>query len=708
MHEPENRVSNNVGPVSGNAKVLQGRNIYVTVRGGDGEGDAPGYDLPAPPAMVDREEPLRAALEAIDRGRDHATLLYLIAGPGQGSSALGLKIMHESWAAYGERFSDRYHHADLSRNDVLFAIAEELRRKGVPENQIPAVPEKRLRALRERLEWNRPTAVLVDSPRTPSEIVPFAATSPGSVVVALIKGEFDFDTLTLEEQRILEHVEQRVIPLRPLSEDHARDLFCRRASVEMRTRQDEAMVDRFVRAADGDTVFLNAYARRVLAASFQHEDALARVYAEVFPDARDEAPATDAWVPEGLRELVGVLARLPDADFGTDLLRRLTGRSADGLVSDLEELVRSGVLHALRSGPRTPGDRYFFASGSLRRSPSFHMKGSMDEITTTLRHYAELGYAAHRAIFPDRWLQIELDGDTAFPAGTDRARSFATADEAGRALEAERGALIAVITHAVLHGYHAEAAELCEVLWPFWFTRGFFGDIGDTHPAVLRGSAGRPAAPPARLSRIHAQCSVAFRRERHLTEARSDAERALELAEGAHPLVLLTAQEAHGDAHAALGNRARARDSFEQARQSALAVDPVDERALYIAERKLADLLLDGADPDLREAAELLDHARSLLPEGDDQNQGRTHTVTARLRARAGDTAAALVEYDWAIERHGRLDDRRRMADNHLERADHAPEGPRPDLERALALYGEVGADDKVREVRERLDALDR
>ncbi|MBE3002132.1 hypothetical protein IDM40_26030 [Nocardiopsis sp. HNM0947] len=716
MHEPENRVSNNVGTVSGDGTVLQAMHMNVTMQGGDGkcDGDAPGYDLPAPPAMVDREEPLRAALEAIDRGRDHATLLYLIAGPGQGSSALGLKIMHESRAAHGSRFSGRYHHADLSRNDVLFAIAEELRRKGVPENRIPAVPEERLRALRERPQWSRPTAVLVDSPRTPSEIVPFAATSPGSVVVVLIKGEFDLDTLTPEEQKVLEHVEQRIIRLRSLPEHHARDLFCRRASVETRTPQDAAMVDRFVREADGDTVLLNAYARRVMAASFRHEDALARVHGEVFPDAGDGAPAADAWVTEGLRDLVGLLARLPDADFGTDLLCRMTRRSADGLVPDLEELVRGGVLHVLRSGPRTPGDRYFFASGRLRRSPSFHMKGNMDEITTTLTHYAELGYAAHHAIFSDRWLQIELDGDTAFPAGTDRARSFANADEAGQALEAERGALIAVITHAVLHGHHAEAAELCEVLWPFWFTRGFFGDIGDTHPALLRAAGAAAVVPPARLSRIHAQCSIAFRRENHLAEARRDAERALELAEGANPLVRLTAQEAHGDALLAFGDRGRARDSFEQARQSAREVDPFDGRALHIAERKLAELLLGDADTDadadtdtdLRGVAELLDHARSLLAEGDHQNHGRTHTVTARLRAREGDIAAALGEYDRAIERHGRLNDRRRMADNHLERADHAPEGPRADLERAVALYGEAGVDDKVRAVRERLEAL--
>lgn len=325
MHEPENRVSNTVGRVSGEATVLQARNMYLTMR--DDHGGAPGYDLPAPPAMVDREEPLRAALEAIDHGHDHATLLYLIADPGRGSSALGLKILHESWAAHSSRFSGRFHHADLSRDDVLVAIAEELRRQGVPEDEIPAVPEKRLRALRERFQWNRPTAVLVDSPRTPSEILPFAATGPGSVVVVVVKGEFDLDTLSPEERRILAHVEERVIRLRSLAEHDARDLFCRRASVEPRTPRDEAMVDRFVRAADGDTVLLTAYARRVMTASFRHEDALARVHGEVFPDAREEAPDADAWVPEGLRGLVGQLARLPDADFGTDLLCRLTGRS---------------------------------------------------------------------------------------------------------------------------------------------------------------------------------------------------------------------------------------------------------------------------------------------------------------------------------------------------------------------------------------------
>lgn len=550
-----------------------------------------------------------------------AVLLFVHSEPGGGGSAFGRKALHNAYARDSRRFPGGVHFADLGRHDTLGAVTEMLRHMGVSDGDIPASRAARAAALRTHPAWSKPVAVLLDSPRTFSEVLPFVATSPGSVTVVVTSAEFDPRTLTPEEDTLLQGLSRSVIHLGDLGPRHARALFHQISGLVPRTRRERAMVAEFVSAAGHRPDRLAAYANAVWQESFIDGNGLARAHADLLgPGARDGEVSPAVMIlralPQDLRDLAHEVARLPDTDVGPEVVAALGRGHGRELVSALETLVERRVLGRVTEPTEWTGPRYAFRSPALHRALALRAEEPMDDLTAVLDHYAAIAHAGHRALAPQRWTQFDLDGDSAFDDAVRTARSFEEADEARTVLSAERRALNSVLARTVEAGRLREVAELCELLWPYWFTEGMFADVADTHEMVLRAARGGPHVNPARLSRLSVQSSIAHRRDLDLTGARVHADRTVEFAEGAAPQVRASAHEADGDVSEA---------------------------------------------------------------------EGRV---------------------DRAIARHGLLHDRRRMGDNHVLRADHAPEGPRADLERALALYREAGADRDASSVQRRLDAL--
>ncbi|PWV54749.1 M48 family metallopeptidase [Nocardiopsis sp. L17-MgMaSL7] len=711
---PRNSTTNSVRDVSGTA--IMGDHLTINlVDSACGESAEHAFGLLAPPRFVDRNDPLTKARRALEERRGTSTVLTVYApGQGGGTTAFGLKLLYDSFERDRRRFPGGYYFVDLSREDPGVAVAQFLRLMGVQEADVPATPERRWEMLHRSARWRSGVAVMVDAPRSITEALPFFATSPGSLTVVTGSHRFDLRTLGREDLRRIRHVDWEDVTLEGLSDADATTMFLQQAKVAVEGERDRAMVSDFVSAARGNPGLVADYAFDVVTERlFRSEDGdpLAAAHRRTFGAAailghqpRDRGDF--AGLTGDQRALAVLLAQHPDSDFGVDLAVSLLHPGTDPVEARarLDVLVERGVLH------RTTGEgslRYRFTTRSMRTTFPPDPEQAMDTPERVLAHYYAIAYAAHRRLMPGRWLQRDLDGRSAFPEGARSARSFATVGEARRALYVERRTLVRVVLDAVRAGHHAMAAELCEVLWPFWFLSGYFTDVVDAQSPLLRATEGTHRLEPARLSRLRVQTAIAYRRDRNWAEARREAELALELAEGAHPLVRLTALDALADIEADEGRCDAASGHFAAATRIAEGMDPVDPRALHIMVRKEGVAHLGAGR--LPQAERRILRARDLLSEDDHQNRARTHKALADLRVRQGRLDEALEEYDGAVASHRLLGDQRRVGDVYVARADalaeRDPVAARAELRRALDAYEAAEAVREAAEVRERIGA---
>ncbi|MFE6447049.1 hypothetical protein [Nocardiopsis dassonvillei] len=806
------------GGVSGHGALLQGRDFSFTVlQGGAREGSGaeapPRYAVPAPPLFVNRVRQLARARAFIADGGAHARVLVVQASHrGGGASAFGLKALHDSYSEDPHRFPGGYFFADVERDGVMESVSEILRRAEVPEEEIPAAQDRRRQRLRGEFDRRGAVAVMVDGPGSVNDVLPFVATSPGSLTLVATAHDLDLG-------EALPHVHDELVELDALNEEHSAELLCAKARLTPGREDERAAVAALVRLAGGRPELLLRYGRRLFRARRRMgvPEALEAVYREAVgegspslaspgprpgegtaeqrtsgggasdgepgtvpgrrtrdsgeePDrprpvgrkhASDPGPLTDGGTAdpgssgggtfdEGSRTVHGdasrdaeepqdraesvaevapgalavSLACHPDTDFGEALALRLArlgppaergrgseaagGSGADAVREALAVLVEEEVLTVSGEGS---GRRHRFLSARVRQTCAARALDRDRILREVLTHYFERAAAAHRLLLPGRWLQADIDGRSAFPAGAATAHAFADREAARAFLDTDRAALRATVIEAVVRGEYERAAELCEHLWALWFTSGRFADVVDTHTELLNQTLGTHRLSPARLSRLCVQRSIAYRRDDSLARAREDAERALELARAVappQPLVLLTALEAVGDAALRGGGTEEAADRFAEALEVAGAAG--DPRAVRNALRKLGGVRLEqGRDA---EAEELLVRALDLAagdPADDLQNRARLGATLGDLLLRRGRREEALDRWARAAELHGRLGDHRRVGDMHLRRAEALEPvdaaAARAALEEALAGYEAAEDLRQTERVRARLEA---
>ncbi|QUX27380.1 tetratricopeptide repeat protein [Nocardiopsis akebiae] len=754
------------GGVSGHGALLQGRDFSFTVlqggeRGAAGTAAPPRYAVPAPPLFVNRVRQLDRARAFIADGGAHARILVVQASHrGGGASAFGLKALHDSYSEDPHRFPGGYFFADVERDGVMESVSEVLRRAGVPEEEIPAAQDRRRQRLRGEFDRRGAVAVMVDGPGSVNDVLPFAATSPGSLTLVATAHDLDLG-------EALPHVHDELVELDALDEEHSAELLCAKARLTPGREEERAAVAALVRLAGGRPELLLRYGRRLFRARRRMgvPEALEAVYREAAGEGNtagaspgprpagrwtsgggtsDRGPRTvhgdaswEASEPEERAEPVAwaspgalavALACHPDTDFGEALALRLArlgppaewgrepaaaggsgpGADADAVREALAALVEEEVLTVSGEGS---GRRHRFLSARVRRACAARALDRDRFLREALTHYFERAAAAHRLLLPGRWLQADLDGRSAFPAGAATAHAFADREAARAFLDADRAALRATVIEAAVRGEYERAAELCEHLWALWFTSGRFADVVDTHTALLDQTLGTHRLPPARLSRLCVQRSIAYRRDDSLARAREDAERALELARAVappQPLVLLTALEAVGDAALRGGGTEEAADRFAEALE--VAGTAGDPRAVRNALRKLGGVRLEQGRE--AEAEELLVRALESAagdPVDDLQNRARLGAALGDLLSRRGRRGEALDRWARAAELHGRLGDHRRVGDMHLRRADALEPvdaaAARAALEEALAGYEAAEDRRRAERVRARLEA---
>ncbi|ASU84167.1 hypothetical protein CDO52_16445 [Nocardiopsis gilva YIM 90087] len=703
-------------------------NLNATIGGQPGPSLSPqvDYRIPAPPLYINQCAVLERIRCIIDNGGSVATVVTLWGRGGIGTTALGRKVAKVVHDEEPQRFPGGYYQVEPGRQGIPESISRLLRDMGDTDDEIPASLDKRAKRLRDRIDARDAVAILIDGPDSLAQIRPFVPVSPGSLAIIASSRVFDPlydgdpDTATFR------HIDEREIQLGPLSSSHSLELLSARAQVEWGTRQERSMARAIAEFLGGTPDVLVRIGTRIRHAEHHHSGSgLAVIHEEILGthprEDGDMAPDHGALLdglPADARRFCVQLAWHPDADFGLGAATRVSGRDVAETRRLLAGLVADDILENVppppaRANADSPADepRYRFRSDrTVKIARRVATEGS-DVVADLLAYYLELALTAHRVLLPGRWLHKDLDGQgiTPPPDGV----VFESKDEARRRLRTERAAVKAMAVLAAREGRFREGFQLCEALWAFWFLGGHFDDVVDTHTALINAVAPTSELPPARLSRIYVQRSIAYRRDAEYDRALADAETGLDLARAArpeHPLALLTALEAVGDVYQERKEFARAGAFLADVLETAesLTPSPENQRAVYNAACKLGQARMSEGRFD--EAGELLDRAWTLVsqqPVRDVQNEARIRTRKGDLAQLTRNTTLAMDHWNAAIGLHRELGDSRRMADVHVKRAEAlrrtAPDAARSELRTAIGLYREAGAEQQAQDTIRRL-----
>ncbi|MFC7329859.1 hypothetical protein [Marinactinospora rubrisoli] len=687
--------------------------------------DAPPYWVPGPPRFVDRDDVLDEARAIVMDGPDVVTLLTLFGPSGIGTSALALRLMKVLRDEEAARFRGGFYRVAPGRDGIAESLSVFCRRLGHADEDIPATVERRSSLVRETLLGRGACAVLVDAPDSLAQIRHFVPTAAGSLVV--VAGTRPFDPALDGDGEdgggsaadVLTHIEPYEIPVGPLGGDDSVRLLSARARVPFATPADRRMAEDLAAAASGSPRTLVHLATRIRRAERDSPPGIAAVHEAVLGTRTGPAGTTriaadplDA-VPARERDLARMLAWHPDAEFDGHLAAALAGGDRGAADRGLAALVDAEVLDVLDAGSTDTGPdrRYRFRDEHVMLALRAGTVGGDDLVTRILDHYLDLALAAHDVLLPGRWLHERV----ARPAAPPLPRMpFDSRAAAHARLGPQRATLKSVVGFAVRQGRFRAACRLCEALWAFWFVRGHFDDVVDTHTELIRAARSSELISPAEFSRIHVQRSIALRRDGERAAALADAMTAVELARAAgpgQPLALLTALEAVGDVHLESGEFPRAGAFFADALDVARGLTPPDERAELNEMRKLGQARLgEGRFEEARQWLGLAWEQVRSRPVPDLQNEARVRTALGELAERTGRLDEAVRHWDAAIDGLTRLGNHRRAADVHVLRADalgrRAPDQARADLERAFELYTAAEARRDARRVGERLAGL--
>ncbi|WP_424186869.1 tetratricopeptide repeat protein [Actinokineospora sp. G85] len=487
-------------------------NIYLS--GAEVAPSVPAQAGAPPSPFVNRETPLaqlRACAEAVDR-----------TGPGvaavRGMHGVGKTVLLLQFAATTK---------DLFPDGVLAvgfgagagapseAVWGLLRGLGVPEQGIPARFEHRV-ALYRSMTADRRLLVLVDDVTDAGQVSALLPSSPGSMVVAagnqaledlLADGAFD-------------------ISLESLSVDNGVELLRRLCGADRVDAQlDQAR--ELVAAYEGHPSAIKAAAGRLrLRASWPVSRLLTELRRAVPANGSVEAKVLESFdqvygdLPDSTRELYRVIGVVVGVRIGVDALAGISGRQADDVAAELDELFAVGLVaedgveayrlhrlvrrHALQRTAQEDGD-------SVRRGWR----------RQAVRWWLDKAVAADLAADPGR---LRVPDPESAPG---RRPEGVTAAAAVAWLDREHENLLAVLDAAAEEGWNAEVCRLFEALFALYKTRKPLSSWVRAGKAAV--AAAELTGSPETEARCRCLLAKAFQELERFDEAHAQLRRAQEL-----------------------------------------------------------------------------------------------------------------------------------------------------------------------------------
>ncbi|WP_238019727.1 tetratricopeptide repeat protein [Dactylosporangium sp. AC04546] len=456
--------------------------------------------LPLDGAGFTGREPQLAQLDALPhRDPTSGTVVLLVGTAGVGKTALAVRWAHRSAA----RFPDGQLHVDLRGYDPRRPVAAAdalggfLRALGVDGADVPRGVAERA-ALYRSLVAGRRLLVLLDNASGADQVRPLL---PGAAsCLALVTSRDDLAGLVVREGA-------HRVRLDPLSAADAARLL--RALLRDRVDAEPAAAAALARRCAGLPLALRIAAefaaghdglrlRDVVADLDGAGTALDRLD---IGDPRSAVRAVFSWSHRHLappaRRLFALLGLHPGADLDGPAVAALAGVAAVAAVAGVAgvaaEPARAALTELVRAHlvARVGADRYgmhdllrAYAAESARNTLSRDERRAA--LVRLLDHHVAAATAAAAALYPH-----DQPGARPAPGGAGTAR---------RALDRERGNLVALAGHAARHGLAAHAAGLSEALWRYFEVGGHAQEALAVHGAAAR--AATHELPPERVARV--------------------------------------------------------------------------------------------------------------------------------------------------------------------------------------------------------------
>ncbi|MBP2336207.1 DNA-binding SARP family transcriptional activator [Saccharothrix coeruleofusca] len=462
-------------------------------------------------------------LRLLDRvvGQAHETgavpIVVITGTPGVGKTALARHWAHRA----RDRFPDGQLHVDLQGNATapptppLTALSRLLRGLDVPPDRVPTDLEEAAALYRSELAGRRALVVLDDA-RDLEQVRPLLPGTPGCAVVVTSRG-----ALTGLVARDGAHS----VPLDVLTAEEARALLtgllgARRARAEpealVRLAELCAHLPLALRIAAANLITnptgsLTSYTDRLAG----NRLAALRVDGDEQTAVRTAFELSHAALGEPTRRLFALLGSFPGADFTAEAAAALSGDPVTEVAGLLDELAAAHML--TRPAPGRYG--YHDLLRLFAREQDLPAAERDAAVLRLHRWYLRAVDAAASVLYP-QMIRLTLPGRPA-PQSV-----FADHAAASEWLDAERGNLVAAVTHAARHRPLPEAGLLAEALRGYFWLRMHTVDwLAVAHAGLSIGEANQDdrAQAAACLS-----IADAHHRQGHHRQATEYSTRALE------------------------------------------------------------------------------------------------------------------------------------------------------------------------------------
>ncbi|GAA3359907.1 NB-ARC domain-containing protein [Saccharopolyspora gregorii] len=686
--EIANSASGTVGGPVVQAGAHYGDNYF-----GTGPARTPHEIRPLTGDFVNRERErarLREHLAHSD-GTRGSKIVMLTGLPGVGKSATARHVAGEvDVYPGGELFVDFGSLRGADGAAISDALGDCLRRLGVQDKAMPATLAGRTE-LYQTWTSGKPLLVLLDDVAEPAEVEPFVPNAPGSSV------------LVTSNRRLSELLpdETSVVEIEPLG-DEAGSALMQALCGTRRAEQEPAAMRELARLCGGFPEML-----RSMAAALRKHPSL-RVAELVAENRADGARLTSPFnvackmLPAAAAELYRRLALLPVGEFGRDLVSAAAG--TDRSHWELGELLDAHLLVDEGDGRYRMHDLVRAHARALAEQHD-----SAEDRAATLRRIVR--HCLHRAAFADLAVlgagrlritdHAELLAGQRQPFTGDRAKQ-----DAVDWMDAERGALAAVLRSAVDGGLNREAWQLAEALTALYVNRRHLVEwVGATELGVRAAELdGRPDA----AARLGSFASRALTDLGHLDRARAELDAALPVAERlGRPRLTASVHELVGRYHDATGEPAAAVDAYRRAIELFTAAGDARGRAFVGYFLGCAEYALGEHE---RALDTLRDALRLIRDVPDERMAGRALAAIGTAHAHLGAHDAATAALDEAIavltageDHYYAAQAREALADVAAARGD--AELRQENLRAALAVYERYGSP-RAAGVREALAAL--
>jgi tetratricopeptide (TPR) repeat protein len=659
------------------------------------------HQLPADIAdFTGRDDELRTLAELLPDETTAATGVCVIQGmAGVGKTRLAVHAAHRMLRT--GRFTDAIY-VDLYGFDAERpparpeAVLEDLLRLlGIPPERIPADPQARAAAYRDRLH-GRSVLLVLDDAADERPVDALLPDSPRCLVLVTSRRRLAIDGAY-------------PLALEPFSTDEAVDLLSRVAGPARVTtdpgaaRQVTGMCGRLPLAVALAARRLQARPAWTLADLARRLGEASHRLGELTAGTRAVRTAFDLSyrsLPTDQARLLRLLAHHPGPDATAASAAALAGLDLGEAGALLEALLDEHLLQ------QDQPDRYHFHD--LIRAYAAERVTVDDDLDAAVRHvitwYVHAADSANRLLFPlGRHLSLDPTGRPAYPA------AFGDHHAALEFFEAERANLIAAVTIAAQRGLAHLAWQLPAAMWGFFNLHKYPDDWLATHRTAL--VAARAVGDQNGQATTLTTLAIAHVDLHQPDQALGYAEEAVQLrratgdrlGQGISLTVLGIAHDQLGDTHQALDCHHRALEAYR---------DTGDLRGEALTFVNLADVHRRHADHP--PALAYLQQALRLQQQiGDTPSRRLTLAALGDVHHDLGDHTLAVDYYEQALAISRELDDRATTArtlaaQGHALAAAGAADAARRAWQEALALYERLGQTHTAHTVRDALDALAR